>query len=434
MGPRDVVGGAALALAVLSFAASARAETPGCGPKVTRATVVPCAMSTNPTVRGERELVDAARARELAARVILPSNPVVSVNVGWPLRGAGVAGSDRSHVTWTAQVAQEIEVAGQRGARLEVARAGVTAQVKRAALTEREIAAAALTAYFDALAARDELVLASRLSDIGQGLAASASARAEQGLVSPIDADLAFAASVRVIQARFAAARRAVATSAVLAVVVGLDPDRGPIEVEGELAPLPVPDENVARLVERAGSDRSEITIAEAEAVAGERRVSLLRRSRVPNPTLSIFVENDNLNERALGAGLSFPIPLPGPIGRTNAGEIAEALAIARRARTEVERIQRQVRLEVTTAVDALASRRKELDAFDPGRLARVDAGLMSLGQELSRGRLSVRDALIGQQGLIDLLKAHLEAKRAVCIASVELARIVGLALERGAP
>jgi len=37
---------------------------------------------------------------------------------------------------------------------------------------------------------------------------------------------------------------------------------------------------------------------------------------------------------------------------------------------------------------------------------------------------------VLAQQALIELLQAHLAAKRALCIASVELARAVGLALD----
>jgi cobalt-zinc-cadmium efflux system outer membrane protein len=43
---------------------------------------------------------------------------------------------------------------------------------------------------------------------------------------------------------------------------------------------------------------------------------------------------------------------------------------------------------------------------------------------------LAVRDAVLAQQTLIELLQANVAAKRALCIASVELARAVGLRLD----
>ena len=424
---RYLVAGAASALATTMAIAPARAEIPACGPTITRSTVVPCALATSFAVHRERFAVAAARGREATAGVILPSNPQLSLSAG-----ARTGDMGKSSVNWSAALAQEIEIAGQRGARLAAARAEVDAQVKRAAMTEREAVAAAWIAYFDALWARDEVALAERLARIAEGLAASARSRAEQGLVAPLDADVAYAASVRALQARAAAFRRFSGSRAALAVAVGVDPSL-PIQAEGDLVPLPVPDEAVARLADKAVGARAEIAIAKAEEHANERRASLLRRARVPNLTLSVSIANDGFNERVITGGISLPIPLPSPLGRTNAGEIAEATALARRAGAEAERLQRLIRLQVMTASYSYASRRRELDAFDAKQLARAEAGLRSLGEELAAGRLGARDALLAQQGLVELLQAHLEARRALCVASVELARAVGVALDRGA-
>jgi cobalt-zinc-cadmium efflux system outer membrane protein len=390
--------------------------------------VVPCALAASFAARGERFALDAARGREATAAVILPSNPQLSLSAGGRTGDMG-----KSAVNWSAALAQEIEIAGQRGARLDAARAEVDAQAKRVAMTDREVAAAAWIAYFDALAARDELALAERLARIADGLAASVRARADQGLASPVDADVAYAASVRLVQARAAAYRQAAASRAALAVALGVDPSL-PIQLEGDLTPLPVPEEASTAAADKAVAARPEIAIAQAEELSHERRASVLRRARVPNLTLSVSIASDGFNERVITGGLSLPIPLPSPLGRTNAGEIAEATALARRAGAEGERLKRLVRLQVVTAREAYASRRQELDAFDAKRLARAEDGLRSLGEEMAAGRLTVRDALLAQQGLVELLQAHVEAKRTLCIASVELARAAGVALERGAP
>lgn len=429
MEPRHVLAGTALVLASVVFSQTGHAQaSPSCQQKVTRATVVPCALAQSPVVRGEQYAVEAARGREIAAGVLLPSNPVLSASAGVP-----TVGTERGRLThWSGSLSQEIEIGGQRGARLEAARAELEAQSKRATLTERDVAAAALIAYFEALAARDELALAKSLAGVAQALATTADTRAAQGLASPVDADVAYAASIRLVQVRSTAERRATAAFATLIGGLGLDPTKGTFAVEGELVPLNLADVDRTRLAEQAVFTRAEIEVAQGEVVASERRAALLRRARVPNLTLSIFAQNDTLNERVVGGGVSLPIPLPGPLGRTNAGEIAEATALARRAETEVERLKRQVRLEVTTAADALASRRRELGAFDLKRLARAEDDLISISQEIAKGSLSIRDALLTQQALIELLEAHLSAKRALCIASVDLARTAGVALERG--
>jgi cobalt-zinc-cadmium efflux system outer membrane protein len=54
------------------------------------------------------------------------------------------------------------------------------------------------------------------------------------------------------------------------------------------------------------------------------------------------------------------------------------------------------------------------------------------MAQEIAAGRMAVRDAVVTQQTMIELLQANVTAKRALCIASVNLARTVGLPLDRG--
>ena len=55
-----------------------------------------------------------------------------------------------------------------------------------------------------------------------------------------------------------------------------------------------------------------------------------------------------------------------------------------------------------------------------------------ALAQEIEAGRLTVRDAVVAQQALIELLSASVAARRALCIASVDLAKALGVSLEGG--
>jgi outer membrane protein, heavy metal efflux system len=426
MVPRGLLAGAACALA-LSRGVTPASAREACGPRITRATVVPCALAASFAVRAARHGVDAARGRESAAAVLLPSNPQVAFSVS-----ARSADPAQRAVNWSATLSQEIAIAGQRGARLDVARAEMDAEERRVVRRERDAAKEAWIAYFDAIAAREQLTLSERLAALAERLAASVRSRAESGVAAPIEADLAYAASVRMIGARAAAERRLSVARATLALAVGAEPSAA-LEVQGDLTPLPVPDASPAALVKSALAARVEIDVAKAQVRASERRASLLRRSRVPNVTLSVGLANDGFHERVVTGGIAFPIPLPSPLGRTHAGEIAEAVALARRAEADAGKLERQIRLEVAVARAAFVSRRRALDAFDAARVDHVEKGLASLADELAAGRLSVRDALVAQQGLVELLLSHVEAKHALCVASVELARAAGVALERGA-
>jgi cobalt-zinc-cadmium efflux system outer membrane protein len=326
---------------------------------------------------------------------------------------------------------QELEIGGQRGLRRESAQAEVEAREKRVLLARRDVAATALIAFYDALAAREEQVLAERLTSATKAVSVVAHAKADKGLIAPVDADVADAASVRATRTKLGADRDLGTALAVLATLLGTDPMIGHIEVQGELTPLSGLD-GAIRSLPVDSSARPELQALEAQRRAMELRASAFRRSRIPNPTISAFVANDGFDERVLGLGLSFPIPIPGNVGRTFVGEVAEAEALARRAATDRERARREIRLGVATAAQALESRRLEVEAFTPELLANAETSLRALGQEVESGRLTVREAVVAQQALIDLLQGYVAARREWCLASVDLARAAGVPLERG--
>lgn len=424
------IEGTAVVAATVMICISSRAAAQGASActHVTRANVVACALDASLVVTGERQELEAANARTTAVSPLFPSNPQLALSAG--------RRATRSEETtnWYATLSQELEIAGQRGARREAAEAASEAQSKRLLLSRREVAASALASFFEVLAAREEQRLADRLTTATRALSTVARARADQGLVAPVDADVADAATLRVFQGKLAAERRAVRELGLLATLLGRDSDAASLSVEGELEPIPVDASLAAAAAVKTGERRPELSVLEAEGRAQELRADAYRRSRLPNPTLSIFAQNDGFNERVFGAGLALPIPLPGNVGRTFVGEIAEAEALARRTQTERERVAREIRLEVSTAARAFASRTEEVRAFSPDMLARAEESLTSLGREVEAGRLAVRDAVVAQQSLIDLLRASVEARRAWCLASVDLARAVGMPLEGRTP
>ncbi len=105
---------------------------------------------------------------------------------------------------------------------------------------------------------------------------------------------------------------------------------------------------------------------------------------------------------------------------------------MARRQTLERASVAQQVSVDVVRAVTDVETKKTELALFTPSRVERAQKALTSLAQEVEAGRMPVRDALVTQDRLIDLLRAQLEARRALCVASVALARAAGFPLERG--
>lgn len=418
--------------------ACAFVSTPGRGEEaascatITRANVTRCAVGASLGAKSEQLTLRSFEGRQRAAGVFLPSNPTLIVTGGQSIEPTVTA--DQREALWGATLSQEIEIGGQRGKRVDVIAAEQRAQSGRLELARRAAAADALLLYFDALAATEETRLADRLARLAAALTTVARARAQAGLAGDAEAQLAQASAARLLQAQLASQNRLATATASLASAVGLDPSTATLRVEGDLAPIDVPGAGASAFVATAIERRAEIASALAEAEAQNSKVALYRRLRIPNPTVSVFVRNDWINERQVGIGLAIPIPIPAPVGRTYAGEIAEASALAARAENEAERLRRLVRLEIVQAVQILATRQRQAGLFQSQQARQTEETLRNIADEIEARRLPIRDALLTQQSLIDYLFAYVEARRQLCFASVELARAAGLSLERGLP
>jgi outer membrane protein, heavy metal efflux system len=417
----------ALGLTEIMFPAAARAEASACAREIRRDNLVICALSQSLSAKAEREGVRAAEARRVAAKPVLPENPVLAVSVA---RRVG-AGSG-STINWYAELSQQIEVGGQRGARRRTAEAEAEAQTERLRATKREAALEAYGRYFDALAARDELGVAKLLEENSARVVDAAKGAAAAGAASDVDADVADALRIHCSEQRISAELAVARTRAALLSLLGLDP-AGDTRVEGALLPIA----GVRTAVHTRGvapAARPEVRALEAESRAHHARADYFRRARIPNPTLSVFAQRDGFDEKVFGVGVALPIPLPQPVGRTYAGESAESDALGRRSATKARRRRRELRLELTQALRGYDASLRATALYTPERVARAERGLAAISEQLAAGRLGIRDVVVEQQALVDLLRASIEAKKKLCLASLELARAAGLALERGEP
>lgn len=417
---------AAIAACILVAQRATAQEQRDCAAQVDRKNLIPCALEASLSVRVEEATLRATEGRRTAARVLLPSNPVLSLSAG---RRSAEAGAQTT-LNWAAELSQELEIAGQRSARTRAADAELAAQKQRILLSKRDTASAAWTAYFSALAAKREQELASTLLQASRRMSAVAHGKAEQGLIAAVDADVVDAATMRVLQVKLAASRKWAIATAELSALLARDAAHPISQVDGELSPLAVADALAAPV---SSETRPEARLLADEQKVASARADTLRRARVPNPTLSVFAQNDGFDERVYGLGIAIPIPLPSPVGRTNAGEIAEFDAIGQRIQVERARLSRALGLELATAAAELRAHQDAVAALSPQLLERAERSLADLSDAVNTGKLSVRDALIAEQALIELLQTNLSERLELCLASVRLARALGRTLEEGA-
>jgi outer membrane protein, heavy metal efflux system len=386
--------------------------------------VVRCALAASPEVRAARAELEAAGGRRATAGVWLPSNPTVTALVSNRRRPPP---ESASVLNWSVVLSQELEIAGQRGARLDAVGAEVAARARRVGVAEQEVAAGALMAYYEAIAAQETVRFAAELAQTAQALAAFAEGRAKEAMLAGVEADVARAEAARIGLGRFEAERRLAESRAALAILLDIDA-RGlvlPAVLAVPSSPLPAG----GSLEDQALRLRGEVAAAEMERQVLERRLALVRRERVPNLTLSAFAERGEINDRILGVGLSVPLPLPAPVGRTRAGEIAETMAQIRAAESSEELVRRRVRLEIARAQAALKARQGAADLFAGDLLKRARTNLSSLREAIASRQLSLREALQWQRTFIELLQADIEVRLGSALAWVNLRRVAGLPL-----
>lgn len=392
---------------------------------VSRDNLVSCALSASFALKRAEQDGKALEGRAMSARPWLPSNPMVSGSLARRLTN----GSNPTTTNWTATLAQELDLSGQRGARVGAAENDALAQKWRTVGTARDAAALAWLAYFDTLASKEDLALAAALQSSAETLSLSAAARARNGLLPQIDADVADIAFIKAQQARMQAELRNDYARARLTMMTGGATDSDVAVQNDTLRPL-ASAESAAPA--EMTSNRPELRALQLEQKAFAARASLFRRARVPNITLSAFAQNDGYDERVYGFGLGLPLAIPG-LGKTYAGDIAEAEAMAEKTQVDTQRVQREVSLELRRTRQQLDARRRELTLFDDTKAIRIEKMLAEITTEQEAGRFSIRDAVIARERLTEFLQGRIEAKHALCVASVEHAQAAGVPLEKGA-
>ncbi|MBL9005686.1 MAG: TolC family protein [Myxococcales bacterium] len=419
-----------------------------CSGSIAATTVAPCAVQNSPELWAARLQLQALAAQRRSARRILPSHPQLSVSLAErrPFASSAAMPDQTSVLNWYLTLSQEIEIAGQRGLRVAAIDGEVAAQLRRVAVIEQETAAAALRAFAEVLAAREERTLTERAAEVAATLSRYTAARAAQELVPSIEADLARAEAARWHLLRSEVEQRTRNAEVLLRLsllplsesAAALDP----LALTGRLEDIlpsdnpslsdparALPIDDVEARLKQALRLRAELDVARYEVQSKQAQMDLLRRSRIPNLALSFTAQSDGFGERVLGGGLSLPLPLPEPIGPSKSGEVAAAAIAVEQAKTDSERRRRQIALEVHVALSAVQAAQRALSQVPSDLLARAQTDLWAIAEAIRGGRVSLREALLWQRGLLDLLQLHLRARRDYALARIELLRASGLPL-----
>ncbi len=408
---------------------SPAANVPACDTLAEPTAVVQCALLASPELGQKEQEIRILLGERLRARSLLPAHPTLQVSFAGrrPLT-AVTANESRTTFNWYVSLSQEIEIAGQRGARVRAADAALSAQEQRVFVTAQEIASAALLTYYELLAAREAAELGRELSGIAAQLANVGVARAQAALAAPVDAHAAQAESARLATLHFEAERKEEDLRIAMATQLGISQLKG---ISGSLDALPdaqIPEETMPTedLIEQALRLRADVAVARLEQEVRAARVQVLRRERVPNLTLSFLAQRDGFDEQVFGGGFSLPLPLPAPLGPSRAGEIVAAQAQVMQAGLAIERVRRQVRAEVLHAQKREQSYAAQARMFSAELATQARADLAALSQALSARTISPRDALLLERSLVEFLLSRVEIRRSLALSRIERLRAAG--------
>lgn len=380
------------------------------------------AESANPTLKFKRAELAAAEGAQANAAAWFNSNPEVSLaktrrDVPQPL------GTDR-YSEWNTGISQALEIAGQRGHRVDAADAAMTALRAEIADTRRQVRAEVAERFYRVLALQQRTEIESRALKLFDDTAAAIQKRRVAGEDTKLDANVAS------VEAERARNQLAVAHEQLL-------------EARGELsARLQLPTTQLPQAVGDLTANRSAYTLNDLLTAAesqprlralverensADARLKLERASRYPDITIGANVGREGpLGGRERLTTFSVSVPLP--LFKRNQAGIGQATTDLQQAQIERQATMRDTRASVM----ALWAKLSSLDV----RVRRLTESVLPALDD--NQALSLKSQRAGQIGLLELIVVNrqaLDARRDLIDALIEYhATRVALELAAGWP
>jgi outer membrane protein, heavy metal efflux system len=378
----------------------------------------------NPDLLAVRQDLDIARGRLVKAQYPNQFNPEITGEGGQRRLGAGGSGTD-----YGVALSQEIEVAGQRGKRIDEARVNFERVEQLVRDRTRLIEAAAKQTFFAALARRQRRDLLRRVEVLNQRVRDASQARVKAGESPVMEANLA--------EIRFGLSRKETlvaekdyaATLLDLTRLLNLTPD-ATLDPSGELRASPGT-YDLRTLITRATEARPDLLAGQRELRRVDAETALTQRLIVPNPTLEGFYREEagaDGADRIVGGGIRIPLP----VFDRRQGELRALAGRRRQAGFEVDATVRTVEREVAEAFQSYEAARREVEIFEQDILGRADENFRFIETAYRAGKLDFFQFVVVQNDLVSAQLSYLDSLAAFRDAEVNLERAVGAPLESG--
>jgi cobalt-zinc-cadmium efflux system outer membrane protein len=403
---------------------SARAQDSAIPRELTLKTALRLALERNPTLGAAASAVDAAEGERL--NVSFRPNPAVTFeSANYPLfEPARPSFVDNQELAL--RVDQEIETAGRRRLRTDVADAGVAIAEALLEAARRGVALEARRAYFGAVLAKADLTVAQATLDEIDRVISLNRARFDQGEVSGVEVRRLQVERLRFVDDVFAAelALRN-AKSALLALLNAPD-----LAVDFEVTEPLSPPGGLRRVASReavqtqAVAARPDLAAARRGLQQADTETRLQRALRTPNVTVGGGYRRD-FGTNAVVFGVTVPLQ----IFNRNQGGVTRAEAERRRAEQLTEAAITQVRLDVQQAFNAVEVSAARVDYIEREYLQNAEQTRETVLASYRLGAANLIDFLDAQRGFRDTVRTYNRALYEHRLSLFQLAAATGAPL-----
>lgn len=378
---------------------------------------VTAGLKNNAEMQASRLEEEAARGHMARAKLPSFSNPTIEGTLSSQRRPPGEPGG--SFRNDQIGLSQSVEVAGQRGLRIDAAARNTERSRFEVRDLERKLRADIRDRFVETLFLRDREILMREYLHIQEELAGLVKVKHEAGDVAALEVNLSQVELARVRRDGITVSTEYRNSLLSLRNLIGI-PGDSTLTVDGDLADglSPLPDKDA--LAGRASS-RVDILAAGAETKRSEAAQKLARREAIPNVTWGVFTGRTEGGSET-GATLGLTIPL---FDRKQ-GERIETKARASQARIREAGLVMTSRKEMEEAYAAAASSLEELDLFRRDILGRANENIDLLQLAFKEGKVSFYDVRVAQRETIDMRNAYLQALLAGRRAYNALERAIG--------
>ena len=375
----------------------------------------------NPDLQALRFEEETASGQLEKARLLLINNPTIEGNVSKKDKpeeeGSG------KFTNYGFRLSQEFEVAGQRGARIEVAEkelARVKAEIQD---KERVLISDVKDAFTKVIALKKKSGLAREVVQLNEELLGYTKIKFQAGESSGLDVNLSEVELSKAKKELLLSEREYREALLALQGFLGLSPDMS-FAVQGDL-PSESPELPDKEVLKAALSRRPD---AKASAFEVEKTLAALKlatKGASPNITLSGFYDRDE-RRNAVGIEMSIPLPL---FDRKQA-EKKEAYAKAGGAKIRSAGLKKAIEREVEVAFSDLSTAIEELSLFKKEIIAKAAENLNLLNLAFKEGKIGFFEVRLAQKDTIEAQFAYIEAQTRTQLALNAIEKTTGGAVK----